>query len=84
MKIDKFTIIRTFILVLALINQVMAAAGHSIINIDDETVTNLVSTVFTVITAVIAWWKNNSFTKPALQADQTLAELKEEAKNAKL
>ncbi len=60
------TIIRTICLVLALINQILTATGHSIIPIDDETIQALVSTIATVVTALIAWWKNNDFTEEAL------------------
>ncbi len=72
MNISKGTIIRTVVLVLALINQVLTAFGKSPIPIDDDAVTNLISTVWTVIAALVAWWKNNSFTKKAIQADETL------------
>ncbi len=69
MNISKGTIIRTVVLVLALINQVLTAFGKSPIPIDDDAVTNLISTVWTVIAALVAWWKNNSFTKKAVTAD---------------
>lgn len=59
------TIIRTICLALALINQILTATGHSIIPIDDETVQALVSTIVTVVTALVAWWKNNDFTEEA-------------------
>ena len=32
-----------------------------------------VSTVVAVVASLAAWWKNNSFTKAALKADETLA-----------
>ena len=70
------TIIRTVCLILALINQILTATGHSIIPIDDETVTQLISTAATVITAVVAWWKNNSITKEARAADEYMHALK--------
>lgn len=72
MKISTGTIIRTICLGLALINQILVATGHSVIPIDDETVNLLVSTLATVITSIIAWWKNNSFTKCAIDADNYL------------
>lgn len=76
MKITKGTLIRTICLALALINQILVATGHTVIPIDDETVSLLVSTIVTVITAVVAWWKNNSFTSHAIEADQFMKELK--------
>ena len=71
-KITKGTFIRTILLVLALINQILAVFGKSPIPIDDDTVTNLISTVWTVIASLIAWWKNNSFTDKAIKADKML------------
>ena len=69
MKITSGTIARTIILALALVNQILTAFGINIIPIDDETINTIVSTAFTVVTAVIAWWKNNSFTQKAIAAD---------------
>ena len=73
-NITKGTLIRTILLVLALINQVLAVFGKSPIPIDDDTVTNLISTAWTVIASLIAWWKNNSFTDKAIKADKMLQE----------
>lgn len=72
------TIARTIALALALINQILSASGHSIIPIEDETVEALVSTAFTVVTALAAWWKNNSFTKAAIQGDAAMKAAKKE------
>lgn len=76
-RISTGTIIRTIILALALFNQVMTASGHPIINISDETITQVVTALATIITAVIAWWKNNSFTNEAIQADTYMHQLKD-------
>ena len=76
MNITSGTIARTIILVLALLNQLLTATGHSVINISDESINTLISTSFTIVTAVIAWWKNNSFTQSALKADEVMRELK--------
>ena len=75
-NITSGTIARTIILVLALVNQILTAMGHSVINISDESINTLISTGFTIVTAVIAWWKNNSFTQSALKADEVMKELK--------
>ena len=77
MNISAGTIARTIILALALVNQVLTATGHSVINISDDTVNTLISTGFTVVTAVVAWWKNNSFTSAAIEADKFKEQLKE-------
>ena len=71
MKISTGTIVRTVILMLALVNQVLTIAGHSPIPIADEVVTEFIATGALIITSLIAWWKNNSFTQKAITADKT-------------
>lgn len=73
-NVTKGTIIRTVLLALALTNQVLVVLGVSPIPVDDNTVTNLISTICTVVTAIMAWWKNNSFTEAAIEADKMLKE----------
>lgn len=74
LQITSGTIARTAILILALVNQVLTATGHSIINISDENINTLISTGFTIVSAIIAWWKNNSFTQAAIMADEVMKE----------
>ena len=76
MTIGAGTIARTICLCLALVNQILTATGHSVINISDESINALISTGFTIVTAIVAWWKNNSFTQSALKADEVMKELK--------
>ena len=78
MNISNGTIIRTALLILALINQTLTILGKAPIPIDDEQITQLLSLLFTIGTSVWAWWKNNSFTQNALKADEYLASLKNE------
>lgn len=80
----KSTIIRTICLGLALVNQVLACMGKSPIPIDDEQVTLVISTVATIVTALISWWKNNSFTSAAIEGDKVMRKLKsgEDEENA--
>lgn len=80
MKITAGTIARTIILIVALVNQVLVSTGHSILPISDETITETVTVLFTLVTSLIAWWKNNSFTKPALLGDEAMREARLEAK----
>lgn len=75
-KVEPATIARTIILVLALVNQILDSTGHQIINIDDETVNTLVTLLFTVSATLWCWWKNNSFTEPAILADEHMKTLK--------
>lgn len=71
------TVARTIILTLALVNQLLSATGHAVLPIENEDVETLVSTAWTVIAAVIAWWNNNSFTATAREADAYKKELKQ-------
>ena len=76
LQIKASTIARTVVLFLALANQVMVAFGWSPIDIDEDSVYTLVSTIVTLVTAVWAWWENNSFTQAAIKADKVLEEEK--------
>lgn len=76
MSISKGTVIRTVLLALALVNEVLSLCGLSPLPFEDETVTQVISFGFTAVTALISWWKNNSFTSAALAADEYLHELK--------
>ena len=76
MKISKGTLIRTIILALALVNQVLAMIGISPLNIADDDISTVISTAWTIIAAVVAWWKNNSFSDAAIKADEFMHELK--------
>ena len=80
-KITAGTIARTIILILALVNQLLTATGHPIIPIADETITNIVSVAFTIVTALIAWWKNNSFSKAARYGDEAMHTYRDAEKN---
>ena len=75
-KISAGTIARTIILLLALINQCLSMAGVSPLPIEDEQVEAIITTAWTVIAALIAWWKNNSFTQAALAGDALKNEIK--------
>ena len=77
MNIKKDTIIRTTVLAVALANQILVSTGHNIIPISDEQITQGITLAFTVGASLWAWWKNNSFTKNAIQADRVLDRLKE-------
>ena len=68
---------RTLILVLALTNQVLAMLGYKLIPIEDEQINDIVTLAFTVGSSLAAWWKNNSFTKKAILADEYLHDMKE-------
>ena len=75
-KISAGTLTRTAALGLALTNQLLSAAGKPLLPIDNAQLEQLISTGFTVGAALAAWWKNNSFTAAAIEADDFMARLK--------
>ena len=75
-NIKQETIIRTIILFLAIINNALALFNKSPLPIDNETVSMVVSFIFTTGASLWTWWKNNSFTENAIKADNYLKELK--------
>lgn len=77
-KISAATIARTACLLLALTNQVLSAMGKPVLPIESSTVEQLVTAGITTITALVAWWNNNSFTKAAIQADSVMKNLKKQ------
>ena len=70
MKISSGTIARTVVLVLALVNQVLSILGFKIIPIEDDQVNDFITMLFTIGSALAAWWKNNSFTEAAIEGDK--------------
>ncbi len=76
----KQTIIRTVIFYVALINMILTQCGINILQFVDEETYQTVSCVITAIVSVWTWWKNNSVTKEAIQADELLDELKNKKK----
>ncbi|SNZ09903.1 holin, SPP1 family [Terribacillus aidingensis] len=72
---DKGTIIRSIVLIIALANQLLMANGLTPIPGTEDVWGEVLATIFTVIAAGIAWFKNNYVTakgqmqKEALQKD---------------
>ncbi|MGG1698641.1 phage holin [Bacillus zhangzhouensis] len=74
---DKGTVIRTVLLFIALVNQTLVMFGQTVLPIHEDQVQTAGeafyiagSTIFTMVTAMIAWFKNNYVTyKGQLQKD---------------
>lgn len=76
MTITAGTVARTIILALALVNQVLSALGRPLLPIEDAQIETLVTTGWTVVAAMVAWWKNNSFTAAAQKGDEVMKQEK--------
>jgi len=70
------TLIRTIMLVITLLNDLLIFYGKSPINIDESTVYQIITILSTIIVPIWTWWKNNSITKHAKKADEYLDRLK--------
>lgn len=70
------TIARTIVLFLALANQALVIFGKEAFPVTEDEVYQIVTLIATVGASVWAWWKNNSFTKAAIEADKVLAQAK--------
>lgn len=77
-NVKKGTVVRTIMAAAVIVNYVLKATGHNVITIDETEVGSIVETAITVITFIIVYWKNNSWTTAAQLADKKLQELKKE------
>ncbi|MFP7232043.1 phage holin [Bacillus subtilis] len=78
---DKGTVIRTVLLLVALINQTMLMFGKSPLDIQEEQINQLAdalysagSIVFTIGTTLAAWFKNNYVTEKGKKQRDLLKE----------
>ena len=76
MNCKKETIIRTVVLAISLINQVLTVLGKNPLPFSEEEVYQFLSVAATAAASIWAWWKNNSFTPAAVEADRYLEQLK--------
>ena len=70
--VSKQTWARTIVLLLALVNQALVMFEVTDRVVELETWTRYVTYALTVISAVWSWWKNNSFTQKAQEADNLI------------
>lgn len=76
MKISTDTIIRTVVLVVALINQVLTATGKNPLPFSDDVIYEAVTLAVTIGASVWAWWKDTPITKAAQVGSAITAEIK--------
>lgn len=76
------TIARTVFLIISLFLSIGYQTGRLTYEIDENKLYELIITIMTIISSVICWWKNNSFTKEAIQAD-AIMRISKETKSSK-
>lgn len=75
-QISVDTVVRTIVLAVTLVNSVLTQLGKNPLPFAEDELYSVLSSVATVAVAIWAWWKNNSFTKSAIKADEYMKELK--------
>lgn len=76
-EIKAETIARLIITILVIANQILAYKGKDTIPFYENDIVQLVSALMSLATVAWGYWKNNSFTQAALQADELKDKLKE-------
>ncbi len=76
-NVNSDTWARVIVLIIALVNQLLAIMGKGEIAIAENDVYQLCSLLATIVSALAAMWKNNSFTREAQIADEIMKELKQ-------
>ncbi|MER3122658.1 phage holin [Bacillus altitudinis] len=76
---DKGTVIRTVLLFMALINQTLIIFGKPVLPIEEDQITSLAETlylagsmIFTIVTTLAAWFKNNYVTEKGKKQKEVL------------
>ena len=54
-------LVRTCVLFVALINQLLMVFGYSILPISEQQISELCTALFTIVAAIWAWWTDNKF-----------------------
>lgn len=70
--VKRETIIRTIILALAILNNILTLLDKNPFPYTAEEIENAIAIISTVAATIWAWWKNNSFTLPARLGDQEM------------
>lgn len=81
MRASKETWIRTMVLILTLLNQILNVCGINPLPFSEEQAYEGFSMALATLASLWTWWKNNSFTKAAVEADEILKSKREAQKN---
>lgn len=77
--ISSGTIARTIWAGIVLINSVLLILGKTPLGLDENTIYEIVSGLAAIVATAQVWWKNNSFTRQAREADLVKDGIKETA-----
>ena len=77
MKVSKGTIVRTVMLVIVVLNMILQHFGLDVIDVSEVQVLAFIELLIEIAVIVVAFWKNNSYSKNAILADAYLKDLRE-------
>lgn len=60
-----------------MINIILKKFGIDLINVSESEILTTIEMLIEVAVIIVAWWKNNSYSQKAIQADEFLKTLKE-------
>lgn len=80
MNVKASTIIRTIVLAIVLVNNILTMNGLNPLPFSEDELYEIVSGIATIAASIWAWWENNSFTKAAIKADEEYERIKAEEK----
>jgi len=79
-NVEKAVILRTAVLLLALVNTVLQLFGLEVLPFTSEEIESALSVVLIAVASLSTWYKNNSFTEAGRKADEVLREEKAKRK----
>ena len=77
-KVNTGTVVRLIMMAISCAFYILKMCGVEIPMIDESTIATIVVTVFGVVSFLQAYWKNNSWTTAAQEADSIMQEKKAE------
>lgn len=77
MRVTKSTIIRTILVIVAILNFALERFGVDVIPVSESWLLMALETTIEIAIVVVGFWKNNSYTEKAIKADEFLRELRE-------
>lgn len=81
MKVPSDVILRTAVLAVTWVNMILTGYGLNPLPFSDDQVYEGVTALLAFGASIWAWWKNNSFSTPAIEADKYKDKYKEALKN---
>lgn len=70
------TIVRLIVMILSMVNMLLTVNGKNPLPWSEDEIYIGLSQAAAILTTVWTWWKNNSFTKEAIKADEYLEDLR--------